>query len=61
MRELVTEILLRLSKVVAASIIGALVYVLLTGPFGATGSVELGVLAWLVGAAVMILMESSPL
>ena len=61
MRELVAEILLRASKVLAATIVGALVYVVLTGPLGGTGSVELGVLTWLVGAAVVMLMESSPI
>lgn len=61
MRELVAEILLRLSKVVAATIVGAIVYLVLVGPIGATASIELGILAWLAGAAFVLLVESSPI
>jgi hypothetical protein len=60
MRELVAEILLRLSKVVAATIVGVIVYLALVGPIGATASIELGILAWLAGAAFILLVESSP-
>jgi hypothetical protein len=59
--QLVVEILLRLAKVAAASIVGILVYAVLVGPFGATGSLELAMLAWLVGAAVILLVETSPI
>ena len=61
MKELLAEILLRLSKVVAATVVAVIVYLLLVGPAGATGSVELAVLAWLAGAAVILLVESSPI
>jgi hypothetical protein len=61
MRELVVEILLRLSKVVLATVVGVVLYVVLVGPVGATASVELALLAWLAGAAVILLVESSPL
>ena len=61
MRELAAEIALRLSKVVAATVLGAIVYLVLVGPVGATGSVELAVLAWLAGAAFILLVESSPI
>jgi hypothetical protein len=60
-RELAAEVGLRLAKVVAAAIVGVVVYALLVGPFGATPSVELGLLAWLSGAALILLVESSPI
>ena len=61
MRELAAEIALRLSKVVAATVLGAIVYLVLVGPVGATGSVELAVLAWIAGSAFILLVESSPI
>jgi hypothetical protein len=61
MRELFAEILLRLSKVVAATVVGAIVYLVLVGPVGASASVELAVLAWLAGAAFILLVETSPI
>ena len=61
MSNLVFEILLRLAKVGAAIVVGALVYAVLVGPLGATGSVELALLSWLSGAAFVLLVESSPL
>ena len=61
MSNLIVEILLRLAKVGAAIVVGALVYAVLVGPVGATGSVELALLSWLSGAAFILLVESSPL
>jgi hypothetical protein len=61
MRPLVFEILLRLAKVAAAAVVGLVIYVVLTGPLGNPGSVELALLAWLSGAAVILLVESSPI
>ena len=61
MSNLVTEIVLRLLKPGAALIIGFVIYGLSVGPFGATGSPELLLLAWLSGAAFILLMETSPL
>ncbi len=61
MRYLVFEILLRLAKVGAATAVGLFVYALLTGPLGNRGSVELLLLTWLSGAALVLLMESSPI
>ena len=61
MSNLVFEILLRLAKVGAAIVVGAVVYVVLVGPVGMTGSVELALLSWLSGAAFILLVESSPL
>jgi hypothetical protein len=61
MRELIVEILLRLARVLAATVVGALVYVVLTGPLAVAGSVQLALLAWLVGAGFVLLVETSPL
>ena len=61
MRELVAEVLLRFAKVVAATLLGAIVYVVATGPLGAAPTVELWLLSWLCGAAVVLLMESGPI
>lgn len=61
MSNLVAEILLRFVKPVLALVAGAIVYGLLTGPLGAPGSPELALLAWLAGAALVLLLESSPI
>ena len=61
MSNLLFEILLRLAKVGAAIVVGAVVYAVLVGPVGMTGSVELALLSWLSGAAFILLVESSPL
>jgi hypothetical protein len=58
---LLFEVLLRLAKAGAAFVLGILVYVVATGPLGAPGSPELALLAWLSGAAFILLVESSPL
>ena len=61
MSNLVNEILLRLLKALAALVLGVILYVVLTGPLGATGSPELALLAWLSGAAFILLVETSPI
>ena len=61
MRELVFEILLRLSKALAAAMVGVVVWLVAVGPLGASGSVELALLAWLAGAAFILLVEESPI
>jgi hypothetical protein len=58
---LVNEILLRLAKAAAAAILGLLVYLVLTGPFGVAGSAELVLLSWLSGAAFILLVETGPI
>jgi hypothetical protein len=60
-RELGAEIVLRLSKAVAAGVIGLLLFVVLTGPLGVPASAELALLAWLAAAAFVLLVESSPI
>jgi hypothetical protein len=58
---LVFEVLLRLAKVGAAIVVGALVYWILVGPLGVPGSAQLAILSWLSGAAFVLLVESSPI
>jgi hypothetical protein len=61
MSNLVNEILLRLAKAGVAAIIGLVVYLVLVGPLGVTGSAELALLSWLSGAAFILLVETGPL
>jgi hypothetical protein len=61
MSNLMSEILLRLAKAGAAALIGIVLYGLLIGPLGVPGSAELALLAWLSGAAFILLVESSPI
>jgi hypothetical protein len=44
-----------------AAIIGLVVYLVLVGPLGVTGSAELALLSWLSGAAFILLVETGPL
>ena len=55
------EIGLRLAKPLAALIVGLLLYLVLIGPLGHPGSLELALLSWISGAAFVLLVESSPL
>jgi len=55
---LVIEILLRLAKAGIATLLGLALYVMLVGPFGATGTVELALLCWLSGAAFVLIVET---
>lgn len=61
MSNLVFEILLRLAKAGLALVLGIIVYLVATGPLGASGSPELALLAWLSGAAFILLVETSPI
>ena len=61
MSNLVYEILLRLAKAGAAAVLGVIIYLVLVGPIGATGSAELALLSWLSGAAFVLLVETSPI
>ena len=61
MSELVNEILLRLSKALAATILGVIVWFVATGIFGATPSIELALLAWIAGAAFILVVQESPI
>jgi hypothetical protein len=57
--DLRNEILLRLGKVLLAAGIGALVYIGATA-LGAAGGPELALLAWVSGAAFVLLFQSPP-
>ena len=61
MMELGAEVVLRLAKALAAAIVGVIVYVVLVGPLGVNGSAELALLSWLAGAALILLVETSPI
>ena len=58
MSNLVIEILLRLAKAGVAALLGVVLYALLVGPLGATGTVELALLCWLSAAAFVLLVET---
>jgi hypothetical protein len=58
---LVAEILLRLAKAGAAAVVAIVLYLVLVGPLGVPGSPELALLAWLSGAAFILLVETSPI
>jgi hypothetical protein len=60
-RELVFEILLRLSKAMFALALGLIIWLVAVGPLGAQGSVELALLSWLSAAAFILLVEESPI
>jgi hypothetical protein len=59
MNELLIEVVLRALKVALAGLIGIVVYVVLVGPLGAQGSPQLALEAWIAGALVLLLLETS--
>ena len=61
MSNLLAEIGLRLLKAAVALVIGLVLYLVLVGPFGQPGSIELALLCWLSGAAFILLVETSPI
>ena len=61
MRELVFEVLLRLAKAGFAALVGLVVYLVAVGPLGPAPTVELGLLAWLSGAAFVLVVQESPI
>jgi membrane protein required for beta-lactamase induction len=58
MSNLVNEILLRLAKAGIAALLAAVLWLIVVGPFGAVGSVELALLCWLSAAAFVLLVET---
>jgi hypothetical protein len=58
MQELLVEIGLRLAKLVVATIVGVVIYAILTGPVGAPGSVQLALESWIAGALAISLLET---
>ncbi len=61
MSNLVIELLLRFIKPLLAVLLGGLVYWIATGVLGAPGSVELGLISILCGAAFILLAQEGPL
>jgi hypothetical protein len=57
-QEFVVEIGLRIVKVIVASLIGLLVYVILTGPLGMPGSAQLALESWIAGMLVFLILET---
>lgn len=61
MSQLINEILLRLAKLVAAGVIGAILYAVAVWPLGVGPSFELAALCWISAAVTLLLVESSPI
>ena len=61
MSQLINEILLRLAKLVAAGLLGALLYLVAVLPLGVAPSFGLAALCWISAAVALLLVESSPL
>ena len=59
MSELVIEFVLRFGKLIAAALIGVVVYLVLVNVLGVTGSPQLALEAWIAGALVLLLLETS--
>jgi hypothetical protein len=57
-QEFAVEIGLRLAKVLVASFLGLVIYLLVTGPFGAPGSIQLALEAWIAGMLVFVILET---
>ena len=57
-QEFAVEIGLRLVKVLLASLIGIVIFLVLTGPLGVPGSAQLALEAWIAGALVFLLLET---
>jgi 6,7-dimethyl-8-ribityllumazine synthase len=61
MSYLINEILLRLAKLVAAGMVGAVIYIVAVVVAGVTPSFDLAALCWISGAVAILLAESSPI
>ena len=61
MSNLLNELALRLLKVGIAVLLGLILYVVLTGPVGQPGSIELALLCWLSAAAFILLIQEGPI
>jgi hypothetical protein len=60
MSNLVVEILLRLAKALAALVVAVVAFVVAL-LLGAAPTIELGLLCWLSGSALILLVETSPI
>jgi hypothetical protein len=57
-QEYVVEVGLRLFKVLVATLIGAIIYWVLTNVVGAPGSVQLALESWIAGALALLIVET---
>ena len=57
-QEYVVEVALRLFKVLVATLIGAVIYWILTNVVGAPGSVQLALESWIAGALALLIVET---
>jgi hypothetical protein len=61
MSHLINEILLRLAKLVAAGIVGAILYAVALVFLQISPSFEVAALCWISAGVALLLVESSPL
>ncbi len=61
MSNLVNEILLRLAKLLFAAIVGAVIYLLATGPGNVAPSFEVAALSFIAAGVGVLLVETSPI
>ncbi len=61
MRELVFELLLRLPKVIVATVVGVIAWLLATGVGHAEGTPELWILCFIGGAVFVLLVQEGPI
>ena len=57
-QEFAVEIGLRVTKVIVASVIGLVIYAVLTGPLGVPGSAQLALEAWIAGMLMFLILET---
>jgi hypothetical protein len=60
-RELVFELLLRLPKVILATVVAAIAWILAVGPAGAAPSAELWILCFIGGGVLVLLIQEGPI
>ena len=58
MQELVVEIGLRIAKILVASLVGLVIYAVLTGLLGVPGSAQLALESWIAGMLVFVIFET---
>jgi len=61
MSNLFNEILLRLAKLLFAGLVGAIIYLVATGPGNVAPSFEVAALSFIAGSVGVLLVESSPI
>jgi cytochrome c oxidase assembly factor CtaG len=59
--QLINELLLRLAKLLAAGIVGAIVYIVAVVALSVTPSFEVAALCWISASVALLLVESSPI